>query len=241
MRQNNMKNKILLILLLILLSLPLLSTDTVSAESATPSADLKIQELKDKLASRVAELALVSQKVLGGEIKTLSDEKIIIVNDGRETDLNLKDDTTFLEILRDYTTDKIKLDNLKTGQNIFSYGAFNNTTNSLNAQSVIFLHETFKITGKIKKVDSDNYQLLVSSNGTDVLIDHLTTTKDYLLDKNNKFVRGGFSKFENNQLVYAVGAYDEDKNKNKLFSAVRIIILPDTDASSSDPSPTPVK
>ena len=237
-----MKYKIVITVLLMLFSASYTyGTESTSSDSATPSSDFKIQELKDKLASRVAELALVSQKVLSGEIKTLSDEKIIIVNDNRETDLNLKDDTAFLEILRDYATAKIKLDNLKTGQKILSYGAFNSTTNSLNAQFVVFLNETLKITGKIKNVDSENYQLTVSSNGTDVLIDHLTTTKDYLLDKNNKFVRSGFSKFENNQLVYAVGAFDEDKNKNKLFSAVRIIILPDTTVSSSTPSPTPVK
>lgn len=235
-----MKLKLLIVAMLLIISTGFAdAAESTTSAQASPSSDLKINELKAKLASRVAELSLVSQKLISGKIKTLSDEKIIIENVNGEINLNLKDDTDFLEILKDYTTKSIKLDNLKTGDNIYTWGLLNTSTNSLNTKSVVYLNATEMITGRIKSVDDENYQLSVVSNGKDVLIDHLITTKDYFLDKNNKTVRGGFSKFRENQLVYAVGTYEEDKNKNKLFSAIRLIILSEGKSSSPTSTPTP--
>ena len=106
--------------ILIILSLLLMSGSDIFAQESTNTA--KIKELKDKLASRVAELNLQTKKMIQGEIKTLSDQKIILTNNNIEINVNLDDDTTLTQQTGDGKKKTIKVDSMKSGQNIFTWG-----------------------------------------------------------------------------------------------------------------------
>ena len=81
------------------------------------------------------------------------------------------------------------------------------------------------IIGRIKSIDSKNYQLIVTEGNKDILVDHDFSTKDLILNKDYNTAKGGFSKFAEKQLVYVFGYNTTDKNDKPMLSAQRIIIL----------------
>ena len=209
--------------ILIILSLLLMSGSDIFAQESTNTA--KIKELKDKLASRVAELNLQTKKMIQGEIKTLSDQKIILTNNNIEINVNLDDDTTLTQQTGDGKKKTIKVDSMKSGQNIFTWGSFNSGTNVMTASNITVVDMPAIIIGRIKSIDSKNYQLIVTEGNKDILVDHNFSTKDLILNKDYNTAKGGFSKFAEKQLVYVFGYNTTDKNDKPMLSAQRIIIL----------------
>ena len=209
--------------ILIILSLLLMSGSDIFAQESTNTA--KIKELKDKLASRVAELNLQTKKMIQGEIKTLSDQKIILTNNNIEINVNLDDDTTLTQQTGDGKKKTIKVDSMKSGQNIFTWGSFNSGTNVMTASNITVVDMPAIIIGRIKSIDSKNYQLIVTEGNKDILVDHDFSTKDLILNKDYNTAKGGFSKFAEKQLVYVFGYNTTDKNDKPMLSAQRIIIL----------------
>ena len=200
-----------------------MSGSDIFAQESTNTA--KIKELKDKLASRVAELNLQTKKMIQGEIKTLSDQKIILTNNNIEINVNLDDDTTLTQQTGDGKNKTIKVDSMKSGQNIFTWGSFNSGTNVMTASNITVVDMPAIIIGRIKSIDSKNYQLIVTEGNKDILVDHDFSTKDLILNKDYNTAKGGFSKFAEKQLVYVFGYNTTDKNDKPMLSAQRIIIL----------------
>lgn len=223
------KNRYLIVFAFLILTLnaPLLIYAAESSPSATPTPTLavKIKELKDRLASRVAELAILSKKVFKGEIKTLSDQKIIIKEKDQEINIAINDDTGFFEVGNDGKEKRIKLENLKKDQTVIAWGTYNSSTNTLTAKSIVAKSKPFILLGKIKSIDKKNYQLFVTMEDKDYLVDHEITTKDSLYDTTKGLVKAGFSKFLPGQLLYVYGFLTTTKDNKEMLSAQRIIIL----------------
>lgn len=216
---------------------------TESANTPTPTIEQKIKELKERLASRVAELNVISQKLVKGEIKTLSDQKIIILSNTNEISINLNEESSFYAIGSDGVKKSVKLSDLKTGQTALSFGAYNSSTNTLTSKTIVVEELPTIIVGQIKSVDKKNYQLSVSTKEKDYLIDHEVTTKNFTIGKDDVLVKSGFSKYEEGQIVYVVGDLVTDKSGKELLSAFRIIVIKDAPSQieTQSPTPTPTK
>lgn len=239
------KNKIKFLLIFISFSLFLLtcSKTTVAQEKnsqTTASGELKIQELKEKLASRVAELNTVSQRLIKGEIKTLSDEKIVLMQNGSEININISEESSFYKLETNGAKKTVKIADLKTGQTVYSPGSYNTATNSLITKTINVVEFPTIIAGVVKNVDKKNYQLMVSAKDKEYLIDHDVATKNFLLDPEGKMQRSGFSKYAEGQTVFVLGDMVTDKSGKDLLSAFRIIILKNPLVQPS-PTPTPTK
>ena len=217
-------------LLLIIASVLLFSSGVAYAvnsdltKSASSSPDL-IKQLKDKLASRVAELNVLSQKVFWGQVKTLSDQKIIMTAGSNEVNISLNDDTIYSQISSVFKKKTITLDTFKSGQSIFSWGTFNSSTNTLSARAIVINELPLYIVGKINSPDKKNFQFSLSSKDKNYLVDHQVTTSDFSYGLEKGLVKSGFSKFSEGQQVFVVGDLTTDKNGKELLSAQRIIIL----------------
>jgi predicted RND superfamily exporter protein len=212
---------------------------TASAATPTPTTEKKIKELKDRLASRVAELNVISQKMIKGEIKTISDSKIILISNGNEININLNDESSFFLFQNTGVKKPIKVDSLKTGQAAISWGAFNSSTSTLSSKTFVVVETPLLITGTIRSVDKKNYQLVVQTTEKEYLIDHDVTTKNYMLAKDDVLAKSGFSKYQEGQTVYVAGDLVTDKNGKDMLLAQRIIILKNTAQEPQNPSPTP--
>ncbi|MBI3384713.1 hypothetical protein HY030_00795 [Candidatus Gottesmanbacteria bacterium] len=207
----------------------------------TPSSNLKIKELKEKLASRVAELNVLSQRVFKGEIKTLSDQKIIFSAGANEVTASLDDNTALSQIDSDFQKTKIQLDDLKLGQTVYIWGTFNATTNTLTAKAVVAMKLPLGLIGKIKNVDKKNFQITVSSSSKDYLVDIDQTTRTSLYNQAKGLTRSGFSKFSAGQLVYVYGFLTVTKEGKELLPAGRILILAEAPSPTPSLTPTPTK
>lgn len=215
------------------------AADITSESKNSPSSELKIKELKEKLASRVAELNIVSQKVFIGEIKTISDQKIIFNVLGNEVTANLNDDTAISEIGSDFKKNTIKLDDLKVNQTVYIWGTFNSTTNTITAKSVLVMELPLALIGRIKNVDKKNYQITIAVSAKDYLVDIDQTTRTSIYDEHKGLSKGGFSKLSENQLVYVYGFLKTTKEGTELLPAERILILYDGQSTSISQTPTP--
>ncbi len=215
------------------------AADTSPTPQATVSSERKIRELNEKLASRVAELNVLSQKVFKGEIKTISDQKIIFSVGGNEVTANLNDDTTISEIASDFKKKQIKLDDLKVGQTVYVWGTFNATTNTLTAKAAVVMQLPLALVGKIKNIDKKNFQITVLSSTKDYLVDIDQTTRTSLYDRQKGLTRSGFSKFSEGQLIYVYGFLTVTKEGKELLPAGRILILAEAPSPSPSITPTP--
>lgn len=129
-----MKKLIVLLLVLctvlLFLIVPVLAVETTG--SATPGLrDQQITELKQRLATKVAQLKILSPQVIVGTIKTLSDQKIILNWQGKDADVEISSDTNLSQVDQNNNSKALKIANLQTGQTLIAWGNFNKDTLSL--------------------------------------------------------------------------------------------------------------
>lgn len=218
------------------------STTTTPTQTSSPrptekaQINDKIQELKDKLASRVAELNEVSQKVIVGEIKTLSDEKIILLTNESEINVEINDDTVFYELGRDYKRKEIKLEDFEAGDNIIVWGAFNSSANSLTTKNVYRQPNDVTFVGTIKGVDKKNFQIsVIDLEKNNYTVDIEVDTKVNQYNASEGLIKIGFSNLQPGQFVYVLAA-PSPSNKRDLVSGKNVSVI---FAPSSISSPTP--
>lgn len=213
---------------------PKITTTTTPTEAA--GLDDKIKELKDKLASRVAELNVVSQKVLTGEIKTLSDEKIILTVNDAEINVEINEDTKFYELGRDNKKSDLELDDLKTGEQVVVWGSFNSSTNTITTNNVYRQPNDISFVGKVKGVDRKNFQVTVTdTENTDYTVDVEVDTKVNQYDASKGLVKAGFSKIKEEQFLYVLA--EPPTNEKNLVSGKNIVVLFDP-TNITTPTPT---
>lgn len=236
----------------IILGLILLKTENVKAAVATPSGTVtptsvrseQITQLKDRIATKVAELKILAPQVVVGTIKTLSDQKIVMTVNDEDLSIDISDDTTLLQFDQDQNKKTLKIAGLETGQKILVWGNLNKETNIMTADTVVARDFPLVFVGQIKSVDKKNYQFLVSSDGKDLpyLFDVNPPTKIAVLANDNSTAKIGFSKLLSGQIVYVYGFVgDKTKTGQVLLSAKRIIVLSQpevTPTPSATPTPT---
>lgn len=232
------KMAIFILIIVIILSLKI---DFVQALEGTPSVtsrNQQIKELKEKIATKVAELKILAPKVLLGEIKTLSDQKIIITVQETDVNIELSDDTSFSYVSEDGNKKDIKVGQLKVGQKIIVWGTFNKEAQTMTATGVVARDLAKVLTGQIASIDKKNYQFTVSdkSGVLPYTFDINPPTKINILGDDNKLTKIGFSKLAVGQTVYIYGFVGEKTDNKTLLSAKRIIVL---SSPAPTPSPTP--
>ncbi len=250
------------VLSLIILSVMFTNTGFAKALESTPSGTVtpatvrssQISELKERIATKVAELKILAPSVISGTIKTLSDQKIVITVGDEDLSIDISEDTTLSQFDQDQNKKSFKIGDLKTDQKIVVWGTLNKETNTMTADTVISRDFPLTFVGQIKSVDKKNYQFLVQSQNKDIpyqrkdfsyLFDVNPPTKISLLANDNSLTKIGFSKLIEGQTVYIYGFIgDKTKDSQTLLSAKRIIVLSQpvtTPTPSLTPTATPKK
>lgn len=217
-------------LFIILLFLTLIKFETFAATTPTPmESDVQnqIDELKNKIASKVAELKLVEKRGIIGTVIDSSDTQITLSDP--------KGNTRFIdvdELTKFYSKDdSFGISDIKKNMTIGVLGLYNKQSRRILAREVNDIPSPPKIVyGAVGVVDNKNFEVtIVKENDAKVVIqiEDITKTSSYSLDTLSK---SGFSKIQEKQTIMAIG-FPDKQDANKLL-ATRVLIFPLIDIAS---------
>lgn len=233
-----MYKKVTLLLILTLLSVsnitPVLAQTT--KPTATPAEDKEaskeasteknaIEELKNKVESKVTQLKNTNLKTKAGFITTIKDNTITIQTDSGNATVEIdKDVTTFYKI-NGASRSEIKSDDMVKGNYILATGPEIGT--EITANTVHVDEHYIAKSGKIIEVNSDDFYIKIMTQEKDnYIIDIESSTTSQILDiKTLKLDTAGFSKLKEGDNIHFVAKKGMDAKQTR-FSAVKTIIIP---------------
>lgn len=228
-------------LILFLALLVVLSQMSVLAVTATPTpADDEdptpiptnvvtkdIQDLKDKLATKVAELRKQNQKAVSGVIDAIEAKSITIKDaDGKSVKVTLDEVLTHAYTINGTVKKEVKVDTLKKGDYIIIAGPYTATTVTANA---IYKDDQYLVgSGKITDVNATDFTLAVATEDKENLtLDVENTTKRLLIDsKTLEKETIGFTKIKEGDTVHFVLKKTGQEKIKDRYAALRIVIIP---------------
>lgn len=209
----------------------------------TPSATTiidklkQIEALKEKIATKVAQLREQEKGGASGTIKSIGNNTITLTTTSSEQTISFSEDTIFFKLTDGVKSDPIdwkQSKKLKSGDRIAVLGYFDSQHSTLSAKYIYLYTMPLHLIGKIADIDKSNYTITVKEPKGNTLIDIETYTKVFAYSKKTGLVRGGFSKFSDNDLVH-IFAIANPKEDNRV-SALKIISF--TFGGNTSPTPT---
>jgi len=228
--------------IVIFLFISIISWSTHGAYAAvTPSAtptpgglEQQISDLKDKIASRVAQLKLVDKRGLIG-----------VVIDVTQTQITLTDihgNTRFVDVdeLTKFTSPSAKssfgISDITKGTTLGVLGLYNKESRRILARFVTVLILPTNFSGAVSDVDTKNFTVtVVTANKKTYSVDVESDTKTNSFD-GTSLIKAGFSKIQQGQRIMVIGYADAKDPKH--ITASRILLFP---TLPIDPSITIIK
>ncbi len=220
----------IIVLLIFLFSFSLVGFKRIYSQqiTASPSAqeEEKIDQLKEKIASKVAEIQNENNFGVSGYIDNIKDNLISINNDLGET-YHIKTDeviTKYYQVINN-RRQEIEPNEIQKGDFIVATGIIDG--NQIEANN-IYKDENFLIqTGQVIEINKDEYWIKINTLEKEaVILDIETYTKKFLLSiQDYRLESVGFSKIkEGDSVIFAI-----KKTNNKQInraSAIKMIIIP---------------
>lgn len=234
LKNSSIMKKFLLIIIFAIYIFALSSVEGLTASDSTPtptdsessksdSLNQQINALKNRIASRVAQLKLVEKRGIIGRVTNVSDTQITVSD--------FESNKRFIDVdeLTRFSSPSVKgafgISDVTQGTNIGVLGLYNKESRRILARFVNVLNIPKIIHGTVTLVDSKNYTLKVSTeDNKEIAFDVETTTKTLSYSKDAGLNRSGFSKIKENERIIVI-AKDDSKNKNNI-TASKIILLP---------------
>ncbi len=223
--------KILLIISSIFLIQFLAAGSFAQSPTKTPTPiDLsdQIDELKSKIASKVAQLNLVEKRGVYGVVADASDTQITLKT--------INGNTRFIDVdeLTKFSSqdkDSFGISDIEKGMYLGVVGLYNKQSQRLQARVVEEESQLPNfIYGAVYSIDGENFIITVAKeNGAKNSIDVESITKTYSFT-NGELTKSGFSKIKETQPIIVVGFYQ--KNDKTKILASRIIVFPEISASN---------
>mgnify|MGYP001791461611 CR=1 FL=1 len=196
---------------------------TVSANVSEKISN-QINQLKDKIASRVSELNLVEKRGIIGTVTDTTSSKITIVDNTNTTKQVDVDEIT--KFSSSTTKGTFGLSDITKGTKVSVLGLYNKQTKKILARFVRTSVDPVFITGAISETDPKNIMLtLKNADNKAIKIDVVPSTKILSYSKDAAASKVLFLGLSIGDRVVVIG-YPDKKDSN-LVVATRIVILPD--------------
>ncbi len=220
--------KKVMVTLLILLMLLSGSQFFVQAQISSSSSDLQnAEELKNKIASKVAELRKQDQKAVAGSI-TKIDKTILTIQAPDDTIYTIKADSDLTKVftITGSTKKESSISNLSKGDYIIVSGPIDNK--SISANDIYVDQQYFIGSGKVTEVNTNNYFLKVLTQEKDTYtLDIETYTKKYIVDAKTLSIDStNLAKIKEGDTIhftYKKTGKEQEKNR---YSAQKILVIP---------------
>ncbi len=226
-----MKKSFFTIILLLILGMYASKNVHVLAATPTPATtptqgDIQqIDDLKTRIASRVAQLNLVEKRGIIGTVTDATNSQITLTDvNGNIRFVDVDELTKFSNPNVSGTTFGISdiTKNMKLG----ILGLYNKQSRRILARQVNVLTLPNILVGVVYSIDSKNFNFyVVSEDNKQTFIDVETITKTYSYSTKASLVNAGFSKIKVDESIIVIGF--PDKQTPSHIIASRIILLPD--------------
>ena len=202
----------------------------------------RVGQLKDKVASRVAQLKLVEKRGIMGIVENVSDTQITV------NDLNNKTRLIDVDEFTKFSSsdkDSFGISDIKKGSKISAVGLYNKESQRLLARFVNEITIPLFLNGVISGKDDDNFTITLSTeDGTNYIVDveKITKTSAY---QEGKLEILGFTNIKMLENAIVLG-FADPKEKDRL-TASQIITFPNLPKNPNipiievSPSKTPTK
>ncbi len=198
-------------------------TPETTSEDKQQTLINQINNLKEKVASKVAELKLVEKRGIIGVVTQASDNKITLTDGFGETRFVDVDELTKFSSVNAKGT--FGISDITTGMPISVIGLYNKDSRRLLARFVNEYIVPIFISGQITDVDKINYTItVVNEQQKKTLIDIENITRTSTYNEDDGLTKAGFSKIETGQRVHVMGYLNKEDKKR--LTATRIITFP---------------
>jgi len=200
-----------------------LAAVTPTPQTATSDIQKQINILKDKIASKVAELNLVEKRGIIGIVTDVSSSQIAIKD--------LVGNIHFIDVdeLTKFNSSSNKtfgISDVSKNMNVGVLGLYNKESRRILARFVTQMQLPVIITGAVASLDKVNYNISITKNNGDqvtVEVADITKTSSYS-DSASGLSKSGFSKIKTSERIYVVG-YPDKQNPRQVITE-RLIVFP---------------
>lgn len=205
----------------------------------TPTSEKKskIEEIKEKVASTVAQLNLVSKRGILGEITKIEKNQLTIERNDEARIVDVDELTNYSRVESDDKRTELKFSDLDVGDTIVAIGIYNRESRRLLARFILVKEIAIQVSGLVKEVDIKDASITIEDKkkGESFIIDidKKTIIRNYT--KAKELVKSTLPKIEIGQRAHVFGLANKgDKNH---VSASRLLLLPGK-VTPTSPSPT---
>jgi hypothetical protein len=217
-------NKTVLFIIAVLLSVSPLQMAVAQTEAPTPTEKVasKVDDLKERLATRVAELRQSAPKAINGTVSAVSVTTLTVDTQQKAMKIELTDDIKVFQIIRGKRT-TLSTEDIDKNDVVTITGDYDATIDILKAKT-IFIESTVKqvrLHGTISEINkSSNSFVITGVDGTKYTIDVETTTKTNTWS-GTAIEKTGFSRLVIGQFVSVLG--NPDAKDETTITALRIL------------------
>ena len=215
---------LIITLLFTVLTVPVYAQTATGTATTTDDKTQQIEELKDRLATKVAELRQSKRMAAYGTIKSVSISTFVVETKTKDLKIELTDDLKVFQVLKGKRTE-LKAENLEKGDIVTVFGEYDTTLELLQAK-VVFIQgtEQTQLSGTVIETNKTDYTITMETNDKKIYtIDFETTTKTNLWN-GQAVEKGGFSTFVAGDIIFVTGT-NVPKKENRI-SATRITVIP---------------
>lgn len=243
------------LLAIFLLTGKTLAVVSTSSSEATKPGTLRddqkeqIKDLRERVATKVAELKEKMRRAWVGNIKSISGKTITLTVKNSDKTVVTDENTLFFRIGAD-ARKKIALTDLVVDEKIVAFGQVNEETNQMTAKVIIAKVLPFNLNGKVTAINSQAKTLTVASKKGNFTIIIEANTKILIWEKGQGLNNAELGQIKVNDRVHVNGLTPvKPKENENQITAKRILVLPGkalgitdentaTPAASTKASPT---
>lgn len=229
-------------LILILLGLTLAGTVSAASPTATPSATAtakpnQIDDLKERLATKVAQLRQTQRKAIDGSIKVVSVSTITVETKTSDIKIELTDEIKVFQTIKGKRT-TLTTENLEKGDHVVVFGEYDTGLELLRAKVIVIYDPLpLRVAGVVTQVDEEKFTVTIKTKEElSYVVDIEKTTSMMAFDNQNGVVKGGFSKVAAGNIVHLTGTA-VPKQENRV-SAIRFLNIGNVTGATPTPTPT---
>ena len=223
----------------------LLLTDRAYAVTATVSVtptitDLKqkqIDDIKERLATKVAQLRQSEKRAMYGTVKSTSLSSITVETAAKDVKIELTDTIAVAQMIKGIRT-KLTTEDLSKGDVVTVFGDYDTTLDILNAKAIyIQSPPPYLVHGTVTDVNKKEFTVTISTVlGQPYIVDIEKFTKTLIWTREKGIAKTGFSGITIGDSVHITSTAQPSKDNR--ISALRILTVGNL-TGAPGPSPTP--